>query len=117
MYCSPLVAPMKVRLLNPEEIIEQGAKFFSVDLNELISKNRERKLVEARHVLVDLLYNDPSMRLSLKDVARYVGKKDHATMINAIRQVSNLCQTDFYFRERYKKFHLLIYGNLDNFRR
>jgi chromosomal replication initiator protein len=117
MYCSPNIVPLKTRILLPEDIIQQGADFFRIKLTDLISKCRERKLVETRQMLIDMLYSDEYMRLSLKDIARLFGNRDHSTMIYSIRQVANLCQTDFIFRERYKRFHLLIYGNLDNFRR
>ena len=117
MYCSPNVVPLKTRMLIPEDIIKQGADFFRIKLTDLLSKCRERRLVETRQMIIDLLYSDPYMRLSLKSIAHLMGNRDHTTMIHSIRQVSNLCETDYIFRERYKRFHLLVYGNLDNFRR
>lgn len=41
---------------------------------------------------------------SLKYIGQYFGKKDHATVLNSVKVISNYLETDRQFREQYQDF-------------
>jgi len=43
-------------------------------------------------------------RESLKYIGQYFGKKDHATVLNSVKVISNYLETDRSFREQYQDF-------------
>jgi hypothetical protein len=66
---------------------------------KLSSKNRARSLVELRNIFCHIA---KSMGYSLKFIGKYIGGRDHTTVIHNIRTCVNLCQTDDNFRNKYQ---------------
>lgn len=79
-----------------EEIIEVVAHYFELPSEVLHMKTRKREIVQARQIAMYL--SKEKTKLSLSEIGRLIGNKDHATVLHAKRTVSNLCDTDKRFK-------------------
>ena len=61
---------------------------------------RERRHVQARQLLIAMLYNYTSK--SLKEIGFILGK-DHATVLHSITTVNNHCETEKRFKAMYDR--------------
>jgi hypothetical protein len=66
------------------------------------AKDRIRELVELRCMF---FFIGRSMNYSLSELGRYLGNRDHTTVIHGVNVFKNLYETDQKFREKY---HLII---------
>lgn len=71
---------------------------FGVDINLLQSKSRKRELVIVRQVSMYLAKN--MTKLSLKEIGKYFGGKDHSTVIYSCTAVENAMDVDTTFRKK-----------------
>ena len=62
------------------------------------TKDRSRELVELRCIF---FFIARSMKYGLKQLGRYLGNRDHTTVIHGINTFRNLYETDERFREKY----------------
>ena len=75
-------------------IITDVSVRFGVTVEQMLGSRRKRSYVEARHAAVYLLKKYTN--LTYMALAKIFGKKDHATMIHAVRTAeSNLFYDDF----------------------
>jgi len=112
--CKPCIKhPFQIRekLLKPEKIIRLCCNILHMDYEKVISRSRKQELVEARFMIMTLLRNDISMRLSLTRIANYFSCKDHTTVINAIYKNDIYCETIPEYNQVYYRLHLDIYGH------
>lgn len=65
---------------------------FSVARDEIIQPGRKTAFVEARQVLMYLLYNDTS--LSYLAIGKLLGGRDHTTIIHGANKIETELQTD-----------------------
>lgn len=82
------------------------AFIFKVSAYDLAHPIRARYIVEARHVAMTIIYENYGNYgkwdgYSLKRIGGFFNR-DHTTVIHAIRQCKNLCQTDDEFFQKYK---------------
>jgi len=80
-----------------EDILEEVAKFYKLNLQELRSKCRDRRLARPRQVAM-YLARELTAR-SLADIGRRVGGRDHTTVIHACRRIKALCKIDPVLRQ------------------
>lgn len=77
-----------------EMIINDVSARFGVTVEQMKGERRKRKHVEARHAAIYLLKKYTN--LTYMAIAKIFGKKDHATIIHAVRTAeSNLFYDDF----------------------
>lgn len=71
-------------------------KYFNIDQKQVQSKSRKREIVHARQVSMFLSkkYTD----LSLARIGDLIGKRDHATVLHACKNISGLIDIDKTFR-------------------
>ena len=85
------------RNITIEMIQKKIAVYYSIDLAELISTNKSRSLVRPRQIAMyisKLLTNN-----SLVEISRKFEKKDHTTIIHAIKKIEELYQQDPVFKK------------------
>jgi len=99
------------KLLAPDAIIMEVCDFLVVPVGRIIGNRRSANLVYARHIICDILYSDAFLNLSLKQIGRLLGGRDHTTVINAIRSVRNQCEINPFYRDRYRRLHLFLYNS------
>lgn len=74
--------------ISPDEIINTVAKYFKITTKQIRSKKRTKSIVVPRQIAIYLIrtYTD----LSLKDIAAKVNRKDHSTVIHALKKIESL---------------------------
>jgi chromosomal replication initiator protein len=71
--------------VTPEVIAEVVAEHFQLKREDLFSRRQDRQVVMPRQIAMYLIYE--ILGRTLKDVARFFGKKDHSTVIHACDKV------------------------------
>ena len=92
-------------------IIEAVCKHFETDLETLAGYNRHRDLIAGRFILAYLLYKDAF--LTLTEVGKMLGGRDHTTILHAVQQVKSRISGDYGYREYHD--YLTIKIKLDEF--
>ncbi|MCB1093043.1 MAG: chromosomal replication initiator protein DnaA, partial [Verrucomicrobiae bacterium] len=75
------------RQVSVQEIIERVAEHYDISPREITGKRRTSRLVEARHVAMALAREKTD--LSLAEIGKEFGGRDHGTVINACRKVAS----------------------------
>jgi chromosomal replication initiation ATPase DnaA len=118
IYCIPCIEHpflITTQQLSPFEVIDLACEFLKLNPSDVISKKRDRNLVDARHMIADLLYNDEFLNLSLKNCGEILGGRDHSTILNSRKIIKNLIFSYPNFREKLFKLHLYVYHTSDYF--
>lgn len=76
----------------PEIIIEETARYYSLDPADLRGQRRSKNLALARQVSMYLMRS--LTNLSLKDIGAEYEDRNHATVLNSIRKVEDLLKED-----------------------
>lgn len=97
---SPLQPP------SPETVIRTVAQFFNVPPHALAGKGRSKLLADARHIAMYLLREQ--CQLSLKDIGRLCGNRDHSTVIHALTKIESLLRTDPLLRRQVSEIRSLL---------
>jgi chromosomal replication initiator protein len=78
------------------KIQEAVCNYFGISDDIFLSKTRKREIVQARQIAMYLSRN--LTKTSLSSIGAQLGGKDHATVLHACNQVSDLMDTDRSFR-------------------
>ena len=85
------------RRVSIEEIQKKTAEFYKLELRELHSPRRARRVARPRQVAMYLSRELTSR--SLPDIGRRFGGRDHTTVLHACRRIESLCRADPVFQE------------------
>src|SRR5665647_1419424 len=88
--------------ITSQSIIKEVSKYFSIPINVLIGNKRSQYIARARHIAMYLCRDLTSD--SLPAIGKYVGNRDHATVIYAVTKISELISKE---SDVYK--HCLLY--------
>ena len=112
--CKPCdVHPFKPnqRVISISEIIRKACDFLCVPVEKIQSARRDRYIVDARRLLAGILYHDLTYRLTKKEIGKFLGNRDHTTIIHLLRTLQIICETEEEFKNRYYDLHMHVYGN------
>ena len=90
-----LTAGTSVRL-SPDRVLEAVASFYEVPENEMKGQSRKRSVVQARHVAIYLMRED--LGLSLAQIGKILGGRDHTTVRYAYRKIKSTAETNLALR-------------------
>ena len=90
-----LPAPSSVE---PDRILEIVADTFSITQEELLSRNRSRKIALPRQIAMYLLRD--MVNASFPQIGKTMGGRDHTTVIYACDKIANLIERDDLFRRQ-----------------
>ena len=81
---------------------------------DVLSKSRKRDVVNCRHMFCKLVVKDFRC-MTLKTCGKFIGDRDHSTVINSINQCNNIYDWDRFFTMQYDeikcKFEDYLKGN------
>ncbi len=80
------------KIVTPNEVINLVAEYFGVGVQQLKGVRRTQTIAWPRQVLMHLLRTD--LKLSLEEVGRLIGGRDHTTVIHADKKVLMAMQGD-----------------------
>jgi len=118
MYCKPCdqhVLTTQTRRLSPFQVIDLSCNYLCIDKEDLISKKRYARLVDARYMISDLLYNDTFLNLTLLNIGIILGGRDHTTILYGRKVVNNMIFSEPQYKEKLKELHLHVYHTLSYF--
>lgn len=92
------VAPKKERkTLTIEDIRDTTCQQFNLSVNDILTKSRQREVVEARQIAMFL--SKKLTKAPLSSIGKTIGGRNHSTVVYACKRVEDLIETD----KQYKK--------------
>lgn len=76
----------------PEVIIEETARYYNIDTEDIRGQRRSKNLAMARQVSMYLMRNLTG--LSLTDIGEHYESRNHSTVLSSIRKVESLLKSD-----------------------
>ena len=94
------------RKLTPAQIQRRVAEFFNVNLQDMLSGRRSRDVARPRQIA---MYLTKSMtNLSLPDIGRKFGGRDHTTVLHSCKRIEELLGEDIEFANQLEKLACVI---------
>ena len=87
-------------------IIKIVSRTVDIPEEKIVAKTRKREIVEARQICMRI--SKDLTKCSLARIGMEIGRKDHATVLHAIKVVNNLIETSQDFKSKYE----IIYNNV-----
>jgi len=81
-----------VRKLNIEDVMKTVARYFEIDLSDLTSQSRERRVARPRQIAMYLAKE--ITRRSTPTIGTKFGGRDHTTVMHGIKRIQDLCVCD-----------------------
>lgn len=107
--CEPCVTNLKSKRVVDEEIIfERVCEFFNISAKEIKSKDRHRRLYEPRQIAIFLIKKNTN--LSLGEIGKMFGNRDHTTVIHSANIVKNLLKNNEIYRTKFMEVNEYIFG-------
>ncbi len=79
-----------------ETIAEKTAAYYSMPLPDLKDRSRKKEIASARQVAMYICHK--LTRHSLRNIALHFGRRDHSTVIHAVKTVEDQMNRDNSFR-------------------
>jgi len=92
-----LTADTARHAIDPERIIEEVSRHFKVSNEELLGRGRRKNVAQARQVAMYLLIYE--LELSPTQVGRFLGGRDHATVIHGAGKINGEINEDSQLRQ------------------
>jgi chromosomal replication initiator protein len=102
--------------LNHFEIIRKGCEYLKLKESDVLSNKRNRELVVARMIIIDMLLNQKSFVYTLKFIGSLLGGRDHTTIIHNREGLKDWVETDEGMRTLLKNVHLNVFNSLRYFK-
>ena len=79
-----------------DDIIKKVSDYYGIEISAINTKSRKREVVLVRQVSMFLARKHLDM--SIAKIGKYIGDRDHATVLHACKTIENLADTDKQFR-------------------
>ena len=89
-----------------DDIINVVCKHFGLDTTAIHTKSRKREVVQARQVAMYLAKTHTDF--STSKIGKFIGNKDHATVLHACKTVKGQCEVDKSFRSDLENIEALL---------
>lgn len=96
------------RIVTIEEIQKKVAARYNIKVSDMSSASRARDVARPRQIAMYL--SKILTPKSLADIGKKFGKKDHSTVIHAVRNIEKLCSTDKDFEEEVNLLTRILQG-------
>jgi chromosomal replication initiation ATPase DnaA len=100
---------------NPEHIIDLCCEYFKIDKKDVIGKKRYREIMQARHMMMYLLYSDRYLNLPLREIGRLFSGRDHSSVTHAVYAIRNDISIYDDVNLKLSNLYLYVYDSLKYF--
>ena len=101
----------ELSIANIQQIVSD---FFNISIDHIIGKTRKRNIVVARQL--GMYFAKKLTTLSLKEIGKHFGNRDHTTVMHSIKTINDLIDTDTLFKETFNKLeHKLEHSLIKSF--
>jgi chromosomal replication initiator protein len=101
---------LRTRVITPNEIISLVGDFYGVGATQLKGERRTKTIVWPRQVLMYILRQE--LKLSLDEVGRIVGGRDHTTVLHATDKVIGELSQNHVFKTELSELKNRIFGQM-----
>lgn len=91
-----------------DDIIKKVADYYGIEISAINTRSRKREVVLVRQVSMFLARKHLDM--SIAKIGKYIGDRDHATVLHACKTIENLADTDKQFRGELEEIDLALQG-------
>ena len=91
-----ILRPAAARRVTDVAVLDTVCAYFSVDKDILLGRRRDKETALARQVAMYLLHEEAN--LSLTTIGRFLGGKDHTTVLHACRRITSKLDVDPHLR-------------------
>jgi chromosomal replication initiator protein len=84
--------------ITAKQILEHTARYYSIELGDLMSPKSDKEIVVPRQIAMHLLRTE--LKLSFPKIARECGRKDHTTAIHAVDKITKELAIDPQLRQQ-----------------
>ncbi|MDF1524956.1 MAG: chromosomal replication initiator protein DnaA [bacterium] len=99
----------KKKVITVEEIQKNIAAFFSTKVSDMKSKKKNKAFIKPRHTAMFLTRQ--LTNLSLPEIGRHFGGRDHSTVLHAIQKVDNIAKNNQDFQDTLDRLIKELEGN------
>lgn len=89
-----MVSPRKPQELTPELILQVVCEHYEVNPQAVLSTKKTKEISSVRHIFM-YLCRDCINDISLMNIAEFLGKKDHTTILHGIRKIETDIDSDY----------------------
>jgi len=93
-----IIYPDKPKEITPTYIINEICNEYGISMEDITSKKRNAELVEPRQIAMYLCRYMTD--ISLADIGRLLGKKDHTTVLHGVDKIEKLIKEDEIIRDK-----------------
>jgi chromosomal replication initiator protein len=94
--------------ITPDRIIAEVGSHFDVTLAELRGRGRSKQIVLPRQIAMFLIREETGA--SLVEIGRYLGNRDHSTVMHGISKIEATRETDTTLRRQITALREKLYG-------
>ena len=94
--------------IEPEEVVNLVARAFNISADRLVGRDRSRSVALPRQIAMYLLRQEAN--ISLPQIGKELGGRDHSTVMYAINKVSDLLERDDRLRRQVVQIRQQLYG-------
>lgn len=91
-----------------DTIIEAVCDYYHVSKEDVLSKNKNKRISYVRHMIAYLAVKLTNKTLSY--IAKYLKRNDHTGILYAIKKIEELLNKDLFIKEEIEKLKLIIYN-------
>lgn len=102
----------KKKVVTVEEIQRNIASFYNTKVSDIKSKKKNKAFVRPRHTAMFLTRQLTG--LSLPEIGRHFGGRDHSTVMHAIQKIENMAKNDPDFQDTLDRLVKELEGNSHN---
>ncbi|MGI8968495.1 MAG: chromosomal replication initiator protein DnaA [Chloroflexota bacterium] len=95
--------------LTPQTIIECVAQYYSVSLQDMKGKGRDKTIVTPRQVAMYLVREETTV--SLEQIGQLLGGRDHTTIMHGWDKIGGCMDHDHQLRNEVLEIRSILYGN------
>ncbi len=100
------------KVITVEEIQKNIAAFYSTKVSDMKSKKKNKAFIKPRHTAMFLTRQ--LTNLSLPEIGRHFGGRDHSTVLHAIHKVDNMAKNNQDFQDTLDRLIKELEGNKHN---
>lgn len=97
------------RSLTPGQLVEIVGQFYAIEHDEIIGKNREKKVSMPRQIIMYLMREE--LKMSYPAIGEELGGRDHTTAMHAHEKVSHEIENDLRLKQEIELLKQRLYVN------
>jgi chromosomal replication initiator protein len=104
-----IISNFQSKSTTAKTIIEAAAKFFDINIKDLIGQSRKKELVVPRQIVMYLMRKE--INASYPSIGQELGGRDHTTAMHAYNKIDRECQEDEKIKQHIDSIKQAIYSS------